>query len=43
MQQRRTIAGTRFIPKTVEAVPEQQEAEAENTLFDIATVNKEGK
>ena len=28
MQQRRTIAGTRFIPKTVETVPEQQEVEA---------------
>ncbi|KAI0774322.1 mid region of cactin-domain-containing protein [Fomes fomentarius] len=28
MQQRRTVAGTRFVPKTVAAVPEQQEAEA---------------
>ena len=28
MQQRRTIAGTRFIPKTIEAAVEQQEVEA---------------
>ena len=28
MQQRRTISGTRFIPKTVEAVPEEQQKEA---------------
>ena len=28
MQQRRTIAGTRFIPKTVETVPEEQVVEA---------------
>ncbi|KAI0719506.1 mid region of cactin-domain-containing protein [Cerioporus squamosus] len=28
MQQRRTVAGTRFIPKTVEAAPEQEEKEA---------------
>ncbi|RPD67112.1 hypothetical protein L226DRAFT_608358 [Lentinus tigrinus ALCF2SS1-7] len=28
MQQRRAVSGTRFIPKTVEAAPEQQEKEA---------------
>lgn len=28
MQQRRTVAGTRFIPKTVEEKPEQEEKEA---------------
>ena len=28
MQQRRNVAGTRFIPKTVEAAPEQESVEA---------------
>lgn len=28
MQQRRSVAGTRFIPKTIQAAPEQQDVEA---------------